>query len=158
MTANAPFRLGFKATGLLLAMAAAGVIRHLGWETTRRVLLSALALGVLTVVLGWFAVRRSDLPIVTALFRPERSEIREIIRILSFFTFADPGEVNWNAVEPKRRGSLAVSAILYSLLMLPSALMIDWLFVRGRSSLLLAVLLYAPLWLLIRSLEEDSRG
>lgn len=157
---NSSFRLTLKATWLALALALAARLTSVPPGAIHAALAVAGTLALLTLVFAIGALSMAPgQPILVRLFRPGPSHAREVLHVLSFFTFADPGEVSWHAVEQsreRRRPSVSGSLGLYVALVIPSALLSDWLIHRG-GRLTLTCLFYLAPYVLIRALEERAR-
>lgn len=162
MAHNAPFRLLLKVGFGIVCLGAAGRLIYRTSDAYRTWLWAGIALLAVAAALGaWLALRDAGAPLLLRLFLPGRSRTAQVLHVLSFFTFADPGEVSWHAVEQSRgRGnarSLVPSALLYATLVLPGAMLVDWLTRREVPLLTVAAFLYFPPWLAVRALEEAAR-
>lgn len=160
---NRPFRSSLRAAAFVASLAATSRVLHLGLQTQRQLVVSALGLLLLSAVLGALALAAGRGPgWRIRLFAPGRAHLREILHVLSFFTFTDPGEVNWHAVDqwegrpPPRRITTAV--MLYATFVLPACLVVDLLLTHdGLPRLTVAATIYLLPWAGIRSLEEEGR-
>lgn len=159
---NGPFRSSLKAAALVASFALTARLLHLGLATTRQLLLLACGLGLGTLVLGALALAGGrEARWEARLFAPGRAHFREMLHVLSFFTFTDPGEVNWHAVDqwegrraPRRIGT---TVKLYVAFVLPTCLVLDLLLAEGQPRLTVAAAIYLVPWTTIRHLEERGR-
>ena len=156
---NAPFRLTIKSALLVGALGATSLIHH--HERVERIFALAGVLALLAVPFAGFALRGpSTRPPFVRLFAPTPSRWGEVVYVLSYFTFTDPGEVSWHAVSQQRSRPgrrVRSSVILYVVLVLPAAVMLDWLLPPQGPTLTLAAMIYLPPWTSVRWLEERAR-
>jgi hypothetical protein len=155
------FRSLLKLGALVLSLGAAGRMIYRTSDAYRDLVPVGLGVLALAAAVGILAVARPPRgrPFVR-LFDPGRSRLGEVLHVLSFFTFADPGEVSWHAVENARRDASARSplnsALLYVLLAMPAALLLDWLLLDVPLLTVASAIYLAP-WSAIRMLEEMAR-
>lgn len=159
---NNLFRTAIKSAALMSCVGLTARTLELAPATTRSLYVAAGLLGILTAVLAVLTLRApSPTPTWVRLLAPDPSRVGEILHVLSFFTFSDPGEVSWHAVEQARGGnrpkSVATSMLLYAVLALPTTVMLDWLFARGGPRLSLAAIYYFVPWTILRVCEERAR-
>lgn len=126
---------------------------------------SGLLLLLLALAAAVLALRASvEVPPLVRLFGPSPSTLGRVAHVLSFFTFADPGEVSWHAVEaqppPPRSIPMAWlgSLFLFSILALPATMLLDWLLPGLAPRFTLSALVYLWPWLIIRGLEILARA